>query len=239
MVVEGGYQHGHLMAREVPEYLDRCASDLGSANEWSSYRTTASALFLRGFDQEILEEMRGIADGASDAGARWQGRRIDLLPLAIRQELPNLATTFPAVTPSAAEAMAPTARPTLKLIGRRDVRSNNSWMHNSARLVSGKPRCTLWIHPRDAASRQLQDGQTVTVASRVGQVRVPVHVTEDIRPGVVSLPHGWGHDRAGTDMKVAQAHAGASINDLTDDRLTERISANAAFSAVPVWIEAA
>lgn len=179
-------------------------------------------------------------------GLRKRGRRIDLLPLAIRQELPNLMSVFPADVPTtpaktedATDASEPAARPTLKLIGRRDVRSNNSWMHNSARLVSGKPRCTLWIHPRDAASRQLQDGQTVTVASRVGQVRVPVHVTEDIRPGVVSLPHGWGHDRTGIAMQVAQAHAGASINDLTDDRLTERISANAAFSAVPVWVEAA
>lgn len=164
-----------------------------------------------------------------------RGRRIDLLPLAIRQELPMLTQAFPA---SSAPA-APEARPTLKLIGRRDVRSNNSWMHNSARLVSGKPRCTLWIHPNDAADRQLRDGQTVTVSSRVGQIQVPLHITEDIRPGVVSLPHGWGHDRSGIALQVAQAHAGASINDLTDDQLTERISANAAFSAVPVWVDAA
>jgi anaerobic selenocysteine-containing dehydrogenase len=167
---------------------------------------------------------------------RQRGRRIDLLPVGIRQELPHVASVFPVTSPST-DTSTDTA--TLKLIGRRDVRSNNSWMHNSARLVSGKPRCTLWIHPQDAAARQLQDGQQVNVASRVGQVSVPVHLTEDIRPGVVSLPHGWGHDRPGTNMQVAQAHAGASINDLTDDRLTERISANAAFSAVPVRVEAA
>jgi anaerobic selenocysteine-containing dehydrogenase len=167
-----------------------------------------------------------------------RGRRIDLMPLAIRQELPHLLDRFPPMA-QAFESDQASDRPSLKLIGRRDVRSNNSWMHNSARLVSGKPRCTLWIHPRDAAQRRLQDGQTVTVASRVGQVQVPLHVTEDIRPGVVSLPHGWGHDRSGIGLHVAQAHAGASINDLTDDRLTERISANAAFSAVPVWVEAA
>jgi anaerobic selenocysteine-containing dehydrogenase len=164
-------------------------------------------------------------------------RRIDLLPRGIRQELPNLALTFPAQADQANDEH--TAAPRLKLIGRRDVRSNNSWMHNSERLVSGKPRCTLWIHPSDAAAQQLQNGQTVTVASRVGRIQVPLHLTEDIRPGVVSLPHGWGHNRPGTDIKVAQAHAGASINDLTDDLLTDRISANAAFSAVPVWIEAA
>jgi hypothetical protein len=80
---ERGYQHGHLMAREIPEYLARCAAELGSPEEWSSYRTTVDALFLRGFDREILEEMRGIADGASDAGAKWQGRRIDLIDIAV------------------------------------------------------------------------------------------------------------------------------------------------------------
>ena len=169
-------------------------------------------------------------------GARH--RRIHLLPPGVRRELPLLADLFTRPLATAASGQPEGAR-VLKLIGRRDVRSNNSWMHNSERLVSGKARCTLWIHPQDAQAHQLQDGQTVTVASRVGRVQVPVQVTADIRPGVVSLPHGWGHDRAGVRLQVARAHAGASINDLTDDRLTDRISANAAFSAVPVWIEAA
>ena len=80
---ERGYQHGHLMAREIPEYLARCAADLGDAGQWSEYRTMANALFLRGFDREILEEMRGIADGASDAGAKWQNRRIDLIDIVV------------------------------------------------------------------------------------------------------------------------------------------------------------
>lgn len=160
-----------------------------------------------------------------------RNKRIDLLPAGIRRELPQLVATF-------TEART-AGQATLKLIGRRDVRSNNSWMHNSERLVSGKPRCTLWMHPYDALRHAVADGQTVTLASRTGRVRVPVQVTPDIRTGVVSLPHGWGHDRAGVQMQVAQAHAGVSINDLTDDRLTDRISANAAFSAVPVWIEAA
>jgi hypothetical protein len=78
-----GYQHGHLMAREIPEYLARCAADLGDASQWNEYRTMANALFLRGFDREILEEMRGIADGAADAGAKWQNRRVDLIDLVV------------------------------------------------------------------------------------------------------------------------------------------------------------
>jgi hypothetical protein len=80
---ERGYQHGHLMAREIPEYLERCAAILGDKDHWQDYRTTANALFLRGFDQEILEEMRGIADGASAAGARWQDRPIDLMDIVV------------------------------------------------------------------------------------------------------------------------------------------------------------
>ncbi|MGE5452698.1 MAG: molybdopterin-dependent oxidoreductase [Acidobacteriota bacterium] len=157
-------------------------------------------------------------------------RRVRLLPDAIRQELPLVQTSF---------LTASTAEPTLKLIGRRDVRSNNSWMHNTTRLVSGKNRCVLWMHPHDASARQLQDGQAVQVQSRVGQITVPVHVTDLIRTGVVSLPHGWGHDRPGIQLRVAQAHPGASINDLTDDRATDRLSGNAAFSALPVEVRAA
>jgi len=157
-------------------------------------------------------------------------RRVNLMPAAIRQALPMVEHSFVTSAPAGTQ---------LKLIGRRDVRSNNSWMHNSARLVSGKNRCVLWMHPQDAQSRQLQDGQTVAVQSRVGQIQVPVHVTDQIRHGVVSLPHGWGHNRPGIQLGVAQAHAGASINDLTDDQFTDRISGNAAFSAVPVEVRAA
>ena len=102
---ERGYQHGRLMAKEIPEYLDRCAADLGSAAQWSEYRTTANALFLRGFDQEILEEMRGIADGASDAGAQWQGRRIDLMDIVVANvtvEMGDLRSAL-SVTPTGLE----------------------------------------------------------------------------------------------------------------------------------------
>ena len=98
---ERGYQHGHLMAREIPEYLERCAASLGSKDHWDDYRTTANTLFLRGFDREILEEMRGIAEGASGAGARWQNRRIDLLDIVVANttiemgELPSAVATTP------------------------------------------------------------------------------------------------------------------------------------------------
>jgi anaerobic selenocysteine-containing dehydrogenase len=127
----------------------------------------------------------------------------------------------------------------LILIGRRQLRSNNSWMHNSQRLVKGKPRCTLIIHPDDAAPRGLVDGGRATVASRVGSIDVPVEVSDEIMPGVVSLPHGWGHDRPGIRLSVASAHAGASANDLTDETFRDALSGTSALSGVRVEVRAA
>ena len=99
------------------------------------------------------------------------------------------------------------ARASLVLIGRRDPRSNNSWMHNSPRLVKGPPRCTLLVHPDAAAARGLVAGDLADMSSEAGVVTVPVEVTDAIRPGVVSLPHGWGHHRDGVRLDVARAHA--------------------------------
>ncbi|HTV55219.1 MAG TPA: C45 family autoproteolytic acyltransferase/hydrolase, partial [Terriglobia bacterium] len=105
---ERGYQHGHLMSREIPEYLERCASLLGSKDHWEDYRTTANALFLRGFDREILEEMRGIADGASDAGARWKDHRIDLLDIVVANTTVEMSELGSAVsaTPTGLEGLS-------------------------------------------------------------------------------------------------------------------------------------
>jgi anaerobic selenocysteine-containing dehydrogenase len=127
----------------------------------------------------------------------------------------------------------------LQLIGRRHLRSNNSWMHNVPRLVKGKERCTLLMNPADATARQLANGQTVTVSSRAGQVQLPVEITETMMPGVVSMPHGWGHGRDHIQLSVAQAHPGASINDLTDECELDELTGNAAFSGVVVSVLAA
>lgn len=105
----------------------------------------------------------------------------------------------------------------LMLIGRRHVRSNNSWMHNSQRLVKGKDRCTLMLHPKDASRLGLQTGDSAEVNSSAGKIVLPVEITEDIMPGVVSIPHGWGHDREGSGQSIASSHAGASINDVISD----------------------
>jgi anaerobic selenocysteine-containing dehydrogenase len=109
-------------------------------------------------------------------------------------------------------------------------------MHNSKRLVRGKSRCTLMIHPDDAADRSLEDGSTAVVRSRVGEIRLPVEITDALMRGIVSVPHGWGHHRDGIGWSIAQEHAGASVNDVTDDQLVDGLSGNAAFNGVPVEV---
>ena len=160
-------------------------------------------------------------------------KRIDLVPALLRDDLRRLAATFtdaPTDTPRESDQMS--------LIGRRDLRTNNSWLHNSQRMVKGPPRCTLQIHPADAASRSLTDGAMAVVRSRTGTVRVPVEVTDALMPGVVSLPHGWGHALPGVKLRIARAHAGVSANDLTDERHIDALSGNAALNGVDVWVTA-
>jgi anaerobic selenocysteine-containing dehydrogenase len=122
------------------------------------------------------------------------------------------------------------------LIGRRDLRSNNSWMHNVSVLVKGKPRCTLHIHPEDATRLGLERDGLAKVRSRVGSVIVPVEVTEDIRPGAVSIPHGWGHDLPGVELGVAGRYAGVNSNLLADELAVDELSGNAVLNGIPVEV---
>ncbi len=125
----------------------------------------------------------------------------------------------------------------LRLIGRRHVRSNNSWLHNSKRLLKGPERCTAMIHPDDAAARGIGDGDIVRVASRVGAVEIVAEVSDDIMPGVISIPHGYGHGREGVELSVAGAKPGVSINDLTDPEAMEPVTGNAVLNGTPVTVE--
>lgn len=127
----------------------------------------------------------------------------------------------------------------LVLINRRHTRDCNSWLHNAAKLVSGPARCTLLMHPDDATARSLEAGALVTVRSRVGEVTVAVEVSARMMKGVVSLPHGYGHGREGVRLRVASAHAGVSVNDLSDELRVDPLSGNAALSGVPVHVERA
>jgi anaerobic selenocysteine-containing dehydrogenase len=125
----------------------------------------------------------------------------------------------------------------LRLIGRRHLRSNNSWLHNSERLVKGKDRCTLMVNSADAEALSLNRGDIVTLRSKTGRVRVGVEVTPEMMPGVVSLPHGWGHSRTGTQTRTAESHPGVSMNDLTDDACVDELSGNAVLNGVPVRLD--
>jgi len=125
------------------------------------------------------------------------------------------------------------------LIGRRHLRSNNSWMHNLPALAGGTNRCTLHMHPDDAARLGIgDDTETAVVKSAGGEIIVPVEVTDTIRPGVVSLPHGWGHDRAGTRMTVAAGRPGANVNQLNDGTLLDPLSGTAVLNGLPVTVSA-
>ncbi|MDF3866629.1 molybdopterin oxidoreductase family protein [Pseudomonas denitrificans (nom. rej.)] len=154
-------------------------------------------------------------------------RRIEAAPDIFLSDLRRFADT------------QPLAIDQLLLIGRRHVRSNNSWMHNYHRLVKGKPRHQLLMHPQDLAARGLVDGQKVRVRSRVGSIEIEVAASDEVMAGVVSLPHGWGHGRPGVLLSIAREQGGASANDLTDERHLDALSGNTALNGVPVEVEAA
>ncbi|MFF2509837.1 molybdopterin oxidoreductase family protein [Streptomyces sp. NPDC058086] len=152
--------------------------------------------------------------------------KIELLPAPIVDDLPRLR---------AALRERPAA---IVLVGRRHLRSNNSWMHNVPALTGGTNRCTLHIHPEDAARLGLADGAAVRVKGAGGEVVAPAEVTDAVRRGVVSLPHGWGHDRPGTRMSHAALDPGVNVNQLLDGSLLDPLSGTAVLNGVPVELAA-
>ena len=154
---------------------------------------------------------------------RTPSGKIELAPPEIAADVPRLEA-----------ALDRTVNGGMVLIGRRQLRSNNSWMHNLEPLVKGKERCTAHVHPDDASRLGLTDGDLAVVSSRAGEVEVPVEVTDGVMPGVVSIPHGWGHDVDGVRMRVASAHAGTNSNVLADEELFDPLSGNAVLNGIPV-----
>jgi anaerobic selenocysteine-containing dehydrogenase len=149
---------------------------------------------------------------------------IELVPEALAEDVPRLVRRL---------GRSPSG---MVLIGRRHVRSSNSWMHNIRALVKGTERCTLLVHPDDATRLGLRDGGRVRVCSRVGELEAPVVVTDELMPGVVSLPHGYGHGAPGSRMQVASEHAGVNSNRLTDQFAVEALSGNAILNGIPVEV---
>ncbi|MBK3634030.1 molybdopterin oxidoreductase family protein [Streptomyces sp. MBT97] len=148
--------------------------------------------------------------------------RIELFPRPIADDLPRLREAARQRTDG------------LVLVGRRHLRSNNSWMHNVPALTGGTNRCTLHIHPEDAERLGVRDGAPVRVKGAGGEVTAPAEVTDGVRRGVVSLPHGWGHDRPGTRLSHAATDPGVNVNQLLDGSLLDPLSGNAVLNGVPV-----
>jgi anaerobic selenocysteine-containing dehydrogenase len=150
---------------------------------------------------------------------------VELAPEPILEDLPRLAGAMQTAA----------ARDELVLIGRRQLRSNNSWMHNVPLLAGGSNRCTLLVHPDDAAARGLAEGATATVASRVGEVEVEVEVSDEVMRGVVCLPHGWGHDVDGA-LRLAAKQPGVNSNALTDEAELDPLSGTVVLNGIPVTV---
>jgi anaerobic selenocysteine-containing dehydrogenase len=183
--------------------------------------------------QLTLEDLKAAPHGI-DLGAleprlpevlRTPSGLVELAPAQIVADIPRLHA-----------AMGEHVNGGMVLVGRRDLRSNNSWMHNLPLLVSGPERCTAWLHPDDVARFGLAAGDLVRVSSRAGAIELPFELTEDVMPGVVSIPHGWGHSAGGLQLRVAADHAGANSNVLADEMLLDPVSGNAVLNGIPVEV---
>jgi anaerobic selenocysteine-containing dehydrogenase len=157
---------------------------------------------------------------------RTPSGKIELAPPLLLADLARVAADLAAPLPD------------LVIIGRRQLRSNNSWMHNLPVLAKGAFRCTALIHPRDGARHGLQDGGRAELRNGERRIEVQVELSEEVMPGVISLPHGWGHDLPGTRLSVASARPGANLNALLDEQWRDPLSGNAVLSGVPVQIQA-
>jgi anaerobic selenocysteine-containing dehydrogenase len=156
-------------------------------------------------------------------------KRIKLAPKVFLERMLEVSKELESISDKQEEGQ-------LLLIGRRHVRSNNSWMHNSARLMKGKNRCTLLMNAEDAKNSRIKESENVCVVSKVGEVVLPVEISDEMMTGVVSMPHGYGHNREGINIPIAEAHSGVSINDLMDNQQVDNLTGNAAFSGQPVYV---
>ncbi len=167
------------------------------------------------------------------------GELVERLPNALRTESGQVeAAPEPIIAdlPRLTDFMDRPADSRMYLIGRRHLRSNNSWMHNLKILVKGKDRCTAQIHPDDASRLEIEQGMAVLVRSAVGEVSLPAEITSDVGVGVVSIPHGWGHTSVGTQLSVASLNAGVNTNLLTDGTVRDPLSGNTQLNGIPVEI---
>ncbi|AQT78149.1 molybdopterin-binding oxidoreductase [Mycolicibacterium litorale] len=209
------------MLPDAPGYERRLDMMLRLGPFGDAFGTKPDGLTL----QRLRETPHGVDLGALTPRIpevlRTPSGTVELAPEPILADIPRLLASL-------------TDEPGLLLIGRRHLRSNNSWMHNLPALSGGTNRCTLQIHPDDAARLGL--GELAVITGPGGKLEVPVEITDTIRPGVVSLPHGWGHDEPGTRMRVAARHPGVNVNNLNDGTLLDPLSGTAVLNALPVEV---
>jgi anaerobic selenocysteine-containing dehydrogenase len=219
----------------TPEHLLDWMLRSGSHGDGLLPRPLRFGRFRRGLSLARLRELsRGVDLGPLQVGAErrilHRDRRVHVDAPVFLEALGAWARVPAASAPRDGE---------LLLIGRRELRTNNSWMHNVPALVSGRERCVLLVHPDDARRAGLEDGGTAVLESRVHRGTVPVRVSDEMRPGVVCLPHGWGHARAARFLRTAGARPGVSFNDWSDDAETEAIVGQSVLNGVPVRLYAA
>ena len=198
----------------------------GSSGDW--FGAVPDGLSLDAFEQNPHGIDLGALQPRLPEALRTESGTIELAPQIIVDELARLAATLD--TPIDTDGLV--------LISRRHLQSNNSWMHNVTVLMKGKPRCTLQMHPEDATRAGVTDGGEARITSRVGSVVAVVEITQDIRPRVVSLPHGWGHGVSGTKMTIAAERAGVNSNVLTDEDQMDPLSGTSVLNGIPVRVEA-
>jgi anaerobic selenocysteine-containing dehydrogenase len=213
---------GTPFARGGPERLLDLTIRTGPWGDW--YGREPDGLTLASFEAEPHGIDRGPMVPRARAVVTTPSGKIELAPSYIVGDIPRL------------QGRLQREREALVLTSRRHVRSNNSWMHNVTVLVKGKDRCTLLIHPDDAEHAGVIDGAIARVSSEAGSVEVPVEVSDEMMPGVVSLPHGWGHDKLDARLSVAREHAGVNNNLLAPGNFVDAISGNAAVNGIPVEV---
>ncbi len=230
--------HGNVAGREVDELFEMLGARRGPERLLDILLRTGPYGDGFGADPDgltlaVLEasphglDLGALEPGRVPANLRTPDGRIDLTPTPLVEDLARLLASLDR---SWDDSMV--------LVGRRHVRSNNSWMHNIKVLVKGKNRCTLQIHPEDASELGLEEGASARVTSRVGEVSLPIEITDGIRRGVVSIPHGFGQDLPGVQMDVATAYPGVNTNVLTDEYFRDELSGNIALNGVPVEVAA-
>ncbi|NUS88070.1 MAG: molybdopterin-dependent oxidoreductase [Streptomyces sp.] len=250
----GGADPAAVDAMAIDAALGKAVADPGSPVYGRDRGELAAHLTGVGGDERRLDMMLRLGPYGDGFGADPDGltlakvlahpHGIDLGPL--RPQLPGLLRTRSGTVELCPEPMAAEVERLrralggrsdgLVLVGRRHLRSNNSWMHNIPALVGGSNRCTLQLHPEDAARLGVADGGLVRVKGDGGEIEAPVEVTDAVRTGVVSLPHGWGHDRPGTRTSVAAAHAGVNVNQLIDGSRLDPLSGTAVLNGCPVQL---